>query len=97
MLRFFVFCFNIVLFIVTMKHLEEVGETYWEHFLAAASVSHKLAVASWCQLLHAVIPSVDPPYGCDLRSLIDYLESKLPENRKKSEEEEELYTVYGGD
>ena len=80
-----------------MKHLEEVGETYWEHFLAAASVSHKLAVASWCQLLHAVIPSISPPCGCDLKSLIKYLEDNLPENRNKTEEEEELYTVYGGD
>tara|TARA_B100000287_G_scaffold429553_1_gene483109 strand:+ start:3539 stop:3781 length:243 start_codon:yes stop_codon:yes gene_type:complete len=80
-----------------MKHLEEVGETYWEHFLTAAGVSHKLAVASWCQLLHAVLPSVSPPCGCDLKSLIAHLESKLPENRNKPEEEEELYTVYGGD
>ena len=80
-----------------MKHLEEVGETYWEHFLIAASVSHKLAVASWCQLLHAFLPPVKPPCGCDLKSLIEYLESRLPENRSNSEEEDELYTIYGGD
>ena len=79
-----------------MKHLEEVGQTYWEHFLTAASVSHKLAIASWCQLTHAIAPFVDPPCGNDLKSLIKYLENKLPENRNKTTEEE-LYKIYGGD
>lgn len=81
-----------------MKHLEEVGETYWEHFLAAAGISHRLAIASWSQLLHAFCPNIKPPLGGDIRSLMEFLPTQLPEYRNSDlSEEDELYTIYGGD
>jgi hypothetical protein len=80
-----------------MKHLDEVGETYWQHFKTGIDVVGALALATHCQLLHALIPCIKPPFGTDLKSLIGYLEKRLPENRKKKAEEAELYTVYGGD
>jgi hypothetical protein len=81
-----------------MKHLEEVKETYWEHFLAAAGISRRLAIASWSQLLHAFCPEIKPPLGGDLRSLLGFLQTQLPEYRNGNlSEEDELYKTYGGD
>lgn len=80
-----------------MKHLDEVGETYCQHFKAAFSVVGKLALATHCQLLHAIFPFIKPPLGCDLKTLIKELERSLPENRNVKSTEEGLYEVYGGD
>ena len=71
-----------------MKHLftdhpNEVGETYLEHMRNALRVTYKLAIATNCQLLHAVLPFVKPPCGTDLKSLIKDLSEFLPEERKK--------------
>ncbi len=91
-----------------MKHLfldhpNEVGETYLQHLLSVLRISHKLAVAAHCQLLHGLFPFIKPPFNSDLESLIESLLNSLPEERRKrnlSEDEEELsdlYTNYGGD
>jgi hypothetical protein len=64
-------------------HLDMVGESYSQHMLAAISIALKLQMAFWAQLLHAVFPFIDPPLRCDVRSLIDDLKLKLPENRSK--------------
>lgn len=69
------------------KHPRSVGETYWQHFYCAVTVSIKLLCASMCQLLHAIIPGVHPPCGTDLRSLAEFCDKRLPENRKKSNEQ----------
>tara|TARA_B000000557_G_C20812929_1_gene461267 strand:+ start:2283 stop:2522 length:240 start_codon:yes stop_codon:yes gene_type:complete len=79
-----------------MKHLDEVGETYWEHMRAALAITGRLALATHCQLLHAVFPFIKPPLENDLESLIKFLENRLTKV-KIDEEEEELYTIYGGD
>tara|TARA_B100000131_G_C17997595_1_gene565180 strand:+ start:829 stop:987 length:159 start_codon:yes stop_codon:yes gene_type:complete len=44
----------------------------------AAKVSLKLSVASLAQLVHAIFPFFNPPYGTDVCSMIEYLESKKP-------------------
>ena len=64
------------------EHLDEVGETYWQHFKAASSVSLKLYLASYTQFLHAVFPFIRPPFETDIFSLIEYLKEKTPESRK---------------
>jgi len=80
-----------------MKHLEEVGESYWQHLKVGIDTVGKLALATHCQLLHALVPCINPPFGTDLKSLINFLEKRLPENRKKCGDDEELYEIYGGD
>jgi len=67
------------------KHPNEVGETYLKHALQAASIAFKCQVAVCTQLVHAVFPFICPPFKTDVRSLIKYLEKKLPENRKRDD------------
>ena len=78
-----------------MKHLDEVGETYWQHFRAALAITGRLAIATHCQLLHAIFPFVKPPLGSDLKTLIGFLQKRLEDTVQ--EDEDELYTIYGGD
>ena len=66
------------------EHLDEVGETYWQHFKAASSVSLKLYLASYTQFLHAVFPFIKPPLKTGICSLIEYLKEKTPEARKEN-------------
>jgi hypothetical protein len=65
------------------EHPKEVGENYFTHAIAALSISCRCQIAAYTQFLHAVFPFIAPTPGTDLRSLIKYLENKLPENRKK--------------
>ena len=63
-------------------HPNDVGETYIQHFFAASALSLMLTFASYMQLIHSIFPFIKPPLGSDVRSLIAYLEKRLPENRK---------------
>lgn len=65
-----------------MGHLRDVNETYFEHFKHAFEIGSVLLLASCAQIAHSVVPNFCPPCGTDVKSLIEYLESKLPENRK---------------
>jgi len=65
-----------------MGHLKDVNETYFEHFRHAFEVGSVLLLSSLAQMLHAVVPEFCPPYGSDIESLVKFLESKQPENRK---------------
>jgi len=65
-----------------MGHLKDVNETYLTHCRHALALSSLLFLSSMGQALHAFVPDVRPPLGSDVRSLISFLESKLPENRK---------------
>ena len=65
------------------KHLDEVGETYFEHALAALSISYRCLLVVYNQFLHAIFPFIAPMPGTDVCSLIKFLEKKLPENRKE--------------
>ena len=64
------------------KHLDEVGEGYFKHALAALSISCRCQIAAYTQFLHAIFPFVTPTPGTDVCSLINYLKKKLPENRR---------------
>ena len=65
-----------------MGHLKDVNETYLTHCRHAMALSSRLFLSSIGQALHAFVPDAHPPLGSDVRSLISFLESKLPENRK---------------
>jgi hypothetical protein len=64
------------------KHLDEVGESYFKHAMEAIAISCRCQLAVYTQLLHAVFPFIPPVLGTDACSLINYLEKKLPENRR---------------
>ena len=64
------------------KHLDEVEESYFKHAIQAISVAIMCQTAVYTQLLHAVFPFIPPVLGTDVCSLINYLEKKLPENRR---------------
>jgi len=65
-----------------MGHLKDINETYFEHFRHAFEIGSILFLASFVQFLHSVFPNICAPLGSDARSLIEFLESKLPENRE---------------
>lgn len=66
------------------KHLNDVGETYFQHMKQALTISLRLGLACIAQLVHAVFPFVSPPLGTDTKSLLNFLDSKLPSNRKEN-------------
>jgi hypothetical protein len=65
-----------------MGHLEDIKESYFEHFRHAFNIGSVLILASLGQFLHSVLPNVSPPYGSDIDSLIGFLNSMKTENRK---------------
>ena len=66
------------------KHLNDVGETYFQHMKQALTMSMRLGLACITQLIHAVFPFASPPLGTDVKSLLSFLNKKLPANRKAS-------------
>ena len=68
-------------------HPYSVGETYWQHFWQALSISFKMGIACIAQLIHAVFPFIFPPLGTDLWSLLNFLTKKLPPRRSNADED----------
>jgi hypothetical protein len=68
-------------------HPNEIGETYRQHFRCAITVSFKLGCASFCQMLHAIVPGIKPPCGTDLKSVVEFCNSHLPTKRKRDNEQ----------
>ena len=65
-------------------HPHSVGETYYEHFLAAAMISMRLGIACLSQLAHAIFPFIYPPFGADIKSLLKFLNETDPRTRSRS-------------
>ena len=64
-------------------HPREVGETYLSHALSASKIALKFAIAAPMQLLHAVFPFIQPPFGSDTTSMKAFLRKMSPKRRKK--------------
>ena len=64
-------------------HPREVGENYFTHALFASKVALKFAIAAPMQLLHAVFPFIQPPFGSDTTSMKAFLRKMSPKRRKK--------------
>ncbi len=64
-------------------HPHEVGETYLSHAAAASKIALKFAIAVPMQLLHAVFPFIQPPFGSDTTSMKAFLRKMSPKGRKK--------------
>ena len=60
-----------------MKHLEETGETYFEHMKHAISISYLLLAAGTKCLIHAVIP---PLFETGVSSKLDDLNALVKRN-----------------
>ena len=65
------------------KHPHKVGETYFRHAAEASCIAFKCQMVTCAQLIHAAFPFICPPFKTDVRSLIKYLEKKLPDNIKE--------------
>lgn len=65
-----------------MGHLEDINETYFEHFRHAFEIGSVLLLSSFAQLAHSIVPDFHPPFGSDVESLIEFLKSKKAKNRK---------------
>lgn len=39
-----------------MKHLEAIGETYWQHLCFAGRFGLVLVLAGLCVIVHAIVP-----------------------------------------
>ena len=69
------------------KHPQEVSETYLSHFINAVKLSTRLGLACPMQLIHAIFPFICPPINSNIDSLIKYLNSMHPKERKRCNEE----------
>ena len=49
-----------------MKHLDEVGETYWQHFKFATGMALVLFITSILILIHAIYPGVFKTTGTNV-------------------------------
>ena len=63
-------------------HPNEVGETYFEHFKNASTISIRFGVAALMQFLHAVFPFIKPPLKSDLHSISLFIDRYSPDSRK---------------
>lgn len=60
-----------------MTHLDEVGETYWQHFAFAARIGLILFITSFLIVLHAIFPFMFKRTGSEvIKSLYDLLENR---------------------
>ncbi len=41
-----------------MSHLDDIGETYWQHFKFAAQLALVMFLVSVCVLIHAFVPNL---------------------------------------
>jgi hypothetical protein len=65
-------------------HPHSVGETYYEHFLAATMISMRLGLACLSQFAHAIFPFIYPPFGSDIKSLLKFLNKINPNVRNRT-------------
>ena len=64
-------------------HLDELGETYFEHMGHALHISLRLLLAATIQIIHAIFPFVCPAkLSSDVDSLRDFLDLKSLKNRQ---------------
>ena len=68
--------------ILKNKHLEYVGETYFQHMFTTWKIAAKCQAAVIFQLVHGFFPSFSPPKGTDVCSLAKFLSLQNPEKRK---------------
>lgn len=65
------------------KHPNEVGETYFEHFQEAMTISARMYFCFVAQAVHAVFPFLKPPRGTDIVAMWHFCRNHTPEERKR--------------
>lgn len=61
-----------------MTHLDEVGETYWQHLFFAVRIALILFITSFLVLLHAIFPFMLKQTGSTvIQGLYDLLEDRV--------------------
>ena len=74
------------------KHPKEQGETYLQHMWGAWKIIYILKTLELKCVIHSILPFV---YTDAVSSKIDCLQKMA--TRRASDEDEELYEVFGGD
>jgi hypothetical protein len=60
-----------------MKHLDDVNETYWQHFKFASMTGLVLIIAGVLVIVHAIYPNICKSVGSDvIRHLHKILEER---------------------
>jgi len=67
-----------------MKHLDQIGETYWQHFCFAGRVGLVMFLCGLCAMAHAIYPKVFPHTAS---KCIDQLHKLLNERNSTDEKE----------
>ena len=67
-------------------HPNSLGESYLQHFKVAFTLGVKGFVFGAVQVFHAFFPFFVPSFPFDVNSMMIYLETILPQNRKGSDE-----------
>ena len=67
-----------------MAHLQDIGETYWEHLKFASTLSFLLFKAGFAALIHAVIPVLFVTTASDSIKEVNF----ILESRKDTPEDE---------
>ena len=73
-------------------HPRSVGESYWEHLLAASSFAGRLALAAIACFLHALLPFLFVKTGS---RMIDDLHNRMVRNRTSQREQSDTHAVLG--
>ena len=66
-----------------IKHLDEVGESYFKHMLCALTIAAICQLCVLAQVIHAVFPFIHPPKRLSVDSIAVFLISKSPSYRKQ--------------
>lgn len=63
-----------------MKHLDDVGETYWQHFRFAFRIGLIFLITGVLVIAHAIYPNAFKNVGSNV---VNYLHSKLEKRNDK--------------
>jgi len=65
-----------------LKHPSEIGESYFEHLIAASWIGIRFGIACPMQIIHAIFPFINPPFDSDVTSMENFLKKQSPDSRK---------------
>jgi hypothetical protein len=74
-----------------MGHLQDIGETYWQHLRFAGLLSLLLFKAAFAALIHAIVPTIFVTTASDTINEINYLLKERNAEPEELDEDKELF------
>ena len=66
------------------KHLEETGESYFQHMKNALKISFEMLAGSFMAIIHSVIPAIfKTGASTKIKDLYIFTQERLTRNKKK--------------